>query len=53
MYDSAEQIKETFESMVQTSSEKEERQEPLTEREKEIIIGVVKGKTNKQIAEKL
>ena len=50
---SAEQIKETFESMVQTSSEKEERQEPLTEREKEIIIGVVKGMTNKQIAEKL
>ena len=39
--------------MVQTSSEKEERQEPLTEREKEIIIGVVKGMTNKQIAEKL
>ena len=53
VYDSAEQIKETFESMVQTSSEKEERQEPLTEREKEIIIGVVKGMTNKQIAEKL
>ena len=55
MYDGviSEQIKETFESMVQTSSEKEERQEPLTEREKEIIIGVVKGMTNKQIAEKL
>ena len=53
VYDSAEQIKETFESMVQTSSEKEERQEPLTEREKEIIIGVVKGMTNKQIAERL
>lgn len=49
VYDSAEQIKETFESI----SEKEERQEPLTEREKEIIIGVVKGMTNKQIAEKL
>ena len=38
---------------VYDSSEKEERQEPLTEREKEIIIGVVKGMTNKQIAEKL
>ena len=35
VYDSAEQIKETFESMVQASSEKEERQEPRTEREKE------------------
>ena len=46
-------VLKTFESMVQTSSEKEERQEPLTEREKEIIIGVVKGMTNKQIAEKL
>ena len=32
---------------------KKNRQEPLTEREKEIIIGVVKGMTNKQIAEKL
>ena len=53
VYDSAEQIKETFESIVQTSSEKEERQEPLTEREKEIIIGVVKGMTNKQIADAL
>ena len=50
MYDG---VISVYESMVQTSSEKEERQEPLTEREKEIIIGVVKGMTNKQIAEKL
>ena len=50
MYDG---VISVYDSMVQTSSEKEERQEPLTEREKEIIIGVVKGMTNKQIAEKL
>ena len=50
MYDG---VISVYDSAEQTSSEKEERQEPLTEREKEIIIGVVKGMTNKQIAEKL
>ncbi len=53
VYDSAEQIKEKFDRLIYADSEKAERQEPLTEREKEIIVGVVKGMTNKQIAEKL
>ena len=53
VYDSAEQIKEKFDKLIYDTTEKEVRQEPLTEREKEIIVGVVKGMTNKQIAEKL
>lgn len=53
IYDTAEQIREKFDKLVHAEPEKNERQEPLTEREKEIIIGVVKGMTNKQIAEQL
>ncbi|HIX27813.1 MAG TPA: LuxR C-terminal-related transcriptional regulator [Candidatus Barnesiella excrementigallinarum] len=53
VYDTAEQIKAKFDKLIHADSEKTERQEPLTEREKEIIIGVVKGMTNKQIADKL
>ncbi len=53
IYDTAEQIREKFDKLVHAGPEKSERQEPLSEREKEIIIGVVKGMTNKQIAEQL
>ncbi len=52
VYDTAESIREKIEKLNELSTE-ETLQEPLTEREKEIIIGVVKGWTNKQIAEKL
>ena len=52
VYDTAESIQEKIEKLNELSVE-ETLQEPLTEREKEIIIGVVKGWTNKQIAEKL
>ena len=50
VYDTAESIREKIEKLNELSTE-ETLQEPLTERE--IIIGVVKGWTNKQIAEKL
>ena len=53
IYDTAEQIREKFDRLVHAAPEETVRQEPLTEREKEIIIGVVKGMTNKQIAEQL
>lgn len=52
VYDTAESIREKIEKLNELSTEAT-LQEPLTEREKEIIIGVVKGWTNKQIAEKL
>ena len=52
IYDTAETIREKIEKLHNTAVQ-EATHEPLTEREKEIIIGVVKGWTNKQIAEKL
>lgn len=52
VYDTAEAIREKIEKLHETGPE-EALHEPLTEREKEIIVGVVKGWTNKQIAEKL
>ncbi len=52
IYDSAEQIKEKLRSVC-NSRDGEIPQELLSAREKEIIVGVVKGLTNKQIAERL
>ena len=52
IYDTAEVIREKIEKLHKADVQ-ESTHEPLTEREKEIIIGVVKGWTNKQIAEKL
>lgn len=52
IYDTAEQIKEKLRSVCRSRSE-EASQELLSAREKEIIVGVVKGLTNKQIAEHL
>lgn len=52
IYDSAEQIKEKLRSVC-NSRDGEISQELLSAREKEIIVGVVKGLTNKQIAERL
>jgi DNA-binding NarL/FixJ family response regulator len=52
IYDSAEQISEKLTRMI-IEPESERRHESLTLREKEIVICVIKGMTNKQIAEKL
>lgn len=52
IYDTAEQIKDKLQ-MLSRAREKESAQELLSAREKEIIVGVVKGLTNKQIAEQL
>lgn len=52
IYDTAEQIKEKLRSVSDAHSA-EASQELLSAREKEIIVGVVKGLTNKQIAEHL
>ncbi|MDR2057023.1 MAG: LuxR C-terminal-related transcriptional regulator [Dysgonamonadaceae bacterium] len=52
IYDSAEQIGEKLTRTI-IEPESNKRHESLTLREKEIIICVIKGMTNKQIAEKL
>jgi DNA-binding NarL/FixJ family response regulator len=52
LYDSAEQIHEKLTKLI-IEPEEEKRHETLTIREKEIIVCVIKGMTNKQIAEKL
>ena len=52
IYDTAEQIKEKHRS-VWNSRDGDASQEMLSARQKEIIVGVVKGLTNKQIAERL
>jgi DNA-binding NarL/FixJ family response regulator len=52
IYDSAEQISEKLMKLI-VDPEIDRRHESLTLREKEIIICVIKGMTNKQIAEKL
>ena len=52
IYDTAEPIKEKLRSVC-NSRDGEASQELLSAREKEIIVGVVKGLTNKQIAERL
>jgi DNA-binding NarL/FixJ family response regulator len=51
IYDTAEQIKEKLMAVCDTTDSAQ--QEQLSAREKEIIVGVVKGYTNKQIAEQL
>lgn len=52
IFDSAEVIKEKLSNLIQNNKEDSNKQE-LSAREKEIIICVVKGMTNKQIAESL
>ncbi|MCD8287239.1 MAG: response regulator transcription factor [Porphyromonadaceae bacterium] len=53
IYDTAESICEKIEKLSESSAEASLQEGPLTDREKEIITGVVKGWTNKQIADKL
>lgn len=52
IFDSVESIKEKLSSLIQSDRDDTNRQE-LSVREKEIIVCVVKGMTNKQIAESL
>ncbi|MDR3220363.1 MAG: LuxR C-terminal-related transcriptional regulator [Dysgonamonadaceae bacterium] len=52
IYDSADQISEKLTKLI-FEPEKENKPESLTFREKEIIACVIKGLTNKQIADKL
>ncbi|MDR2292607.1 MAG: response regulator transcription factor [Prevotellaceae bacterium] len=52
LYDSVEQIKEKVNSLI-TPSESAANNESLTSREKEIIVCVIQGMTNKQIADEL
>ena len=57
LYDSAEEIARKLQRLTQKpdaeGAEGEEGQQLLSQREKEIVICVVKGMTNKEIAEKL
>lgn len=52
IYDSAEQIKDKISKLV-ARPESDKRHESLSTREKEVIVCVIKGMTNKQIADKL
>ncbi len=52
LYDEPEKLKETIIHLLHMKPEENER-EALSQREREIIICVVKGMTNKEIAEKL
>lgn len=54
VYDTAEQIKEKIQQLqAELSEDDEEPTEQLSTREKEIIVCVVKGMTNKQVADQL
>ena len=57
LYDSADQIREKLERLVKIqeddSEESGDEQQSLSAREKEIVICVVKGMTNREIADKL
>ena len=54
LYDTPEQIREKLERLIAAGSvENGEEQQSLSAREKEIVICVVKGMTNREIADKL
>lgn len=53
IYDTSDQIKDKLIALSQTEFPVDEQTDVLSPREKEIIVCVVKGMTNKQIAEKL
>ncbi|MDR0954853.1 MAG: response regulator transcription factor [Rikenellaceae bacterium] len=52
LYDTAEQIAEKITRLVQEPAA-EKRPESLSQREKEVVVEVIRGLTNKQIADKL
>lgn len=53
LYDSAEQIKTKVESVISENEQDNSDKQELSQREKEIVSCIVKGLTNKQIAETL
>lgn len=53
LYDGIDTIKSKISSAVVSEKERDNRLDTLSEREKEVLICVVKGMTNKQIADKL
>jgi DNA-binding NarL/FixJ family response regulator len=53
LYDSAEQIKAKVESVISENKQDDSDKQELSQREKEIVSCIVKGLTNKQIAEVL
>jgi len=53
IYDTAEQIRDKLIKLADKPDEAEQQNDSLSVREKEIIVCVVKGMTNKQIAEEL
>ena len=52
IYDPTETIREKLSNIIHKEEEEEEKQE-LSVREKEIVVCIVKGMTNKEIADKL
>lgn len=53
LYDSAEQIKTKVETVISKNKQDDSDKQELSQREKEIVSCIVKGLTNKQIAEVL
>lgn len=53
LYDTAEQIKSKVESVISDKNSDNTDKQELSQREIEIVINIVKGMTNKQIAENL
>lgn len=55
IYDSAETIKEKLVKLIESDhkNEKNDNKQELSQREKEIVVCIVKGMTNKQIADSL
>ena len=53
IYDEAESVIDKISSLLSRPAESGEPMQTLSDREKEIVVGVVKGLTNKEIAERL
>lgn len=53
VYDTADRISDKIMRLTNSDNDRDDRSNALSAREKEIVIGVVKGLTNKQIADSL